>query len=613
MLKDNWLNKVSSAGYKFTFYITDSDVWNNPFAWLAPTDEAALAGGKAVIIAEDGVEGAYNIQNVNISSTTASVQTGHATIGSIQFDLNESLGFSFLDKILTVGAQLGKATETGSNFGAQLFVLKLDFVGRDPITGAAVRYPDSFLYSMKASEMNGSLGPAGAQYFMIMAPVEKLAQLDSVTTDTVTVTNITTAQTFADELAIALNKDQQSKTAMATNPHMDEIKPLINWKVEFDSSANIPAIDARKVPSFDLKSAPWAGVNDPTTTSGTGETIDKQGVRDAVAGPNSQMTSWITEQLNLNLPTFADHNVAMLEKGLTFTVEVEQITKMTGSMHAHYNQEIRDITLMIKLRRDDTATPLNENSIFALRNRREVQEERFVSQILPGLVKKYSYQYTGENTEVESVDIQLHSGFFNAVSPGVGTYYADNNFMFESNAESNELVKEWVANPHVDLPPAPPVRYLSDVKLDKFNVNQNSIFSHTTIGATGQQVNETTTGSKIAAAALAAHANRLVDMQNLKVEAKGDPVFLGTNGKNLFNTISDSVYMAFVNFQPDPEDLLTFQRRGPVDLITTGIYKITNVHSKFQQGKFSQTIEAYRDPNSTPFLLLDTIMKLEVD
>ena len=71
--------------------------------------------------------------------------------------------------------------------------------------------------------------------------------------------------------------------------------------------------------------------------------------------------------------------------------------------------------------------------------------------------------------------------------------------------------------------------------------------------------------------------------------------------------------MAFVNFQPDPEDLLTLQRRGPVDLITTGIYKITNVHSKFQQGKFSQTIDAYRDPNSTPFLLLDTIMKLEVD
>ena len=48
MLKDNWLNTVTSAGYKFTFYITDSEVWNDPFAWLAPTDEAALSGGKAV-------------------------------------------------------------------------------------------------------------------------------------------------------------------------------------------------------------------------------------------------------------------------------------------------------------------------------------------------------------------------------------------------------------------------------------------------------------------------------------------------------------------------------------------------------------------------------------
>ena len=97
MLKDNWLNTVSSATYKFTFYITDSDVWNNPFAYLSPTDEPALNAGKAIIIAEDGVEGAFNIQNVNISAAAASVNNGHATANEIQFDLNENLGFSFIN------------------------------------------------------------------------------------------------------------------------------------------------------------------------------------------------------------------------------------------------------------------------------------------------------------------------------------------------------------------------------------------------------------------------------------------------------------------------------------------------------------------------------------
>ncbi len=94
MLKDNWLNTVSSATYKFTFYITDSDVWGEPDKWLI-NDDVALNAGKAIIIAEDGVEGAFNIQNVNISAAAASVNNGHATANEIQFDLNETLGFLF--------------------------------------------------------------------------------------------------------------------------------------------------------------------------------------------------------------------------------------------------------------------------------------------------------------------------------------------------------------------------------------------------------------------------------------------------------------------------------------------------------------------------------------
>jgi hypothetical protein len=99
----------------------------------------------------------------------------------------------------------------------------------------------------------------------------------------------------------------------------------------------------------------------------------------------------------------------------------------------------------------------------------------------------------------------------------------------------------------------------------------------------------------------------------MKIEAKGDPIFLGTNGKNFFNTQSDSTYLAFLNFVPDPVDLLELQRRGPVDMVTTGIYKITYIHSKFSQGKFTQTIDCYRDPNSNPLLLLDAIVRLEVE
>lgn len=622
MLKDNWLNTVSSATYKFTLYITDSDVWNDPFAWITPSDEPALSNGKAIIIAEDGVEGAFNIQNVRIDAAAASVNNGHATANEIQFDLNEVLGFSFLDKTLAAGAMFGKRTGAGLNFASQLFVLKLEFIGRDPDNGGSVSYPEPFIYSMKCSKVNGSLGPAGAQYFMIMAPIEKLAQLDTVTSDTITVKNLTTARSFAKQLQLALNEnilDQQAaqSNAETSNPHFDRSEiGLINYSVVFDSTTRIQGIDSRQLPPFTLADADWAGTDTTGGADGRAKELLNENVRQAVINPETQLTSWVTEQLSANLPSFADYNVAQAEKGITFTVEVEQITTMTGSMHPHYQQEIRDIKLLIKLRRDDTATPLEADSIDALRNKATVQEDRFQEQIIPSLVKKYTYQYTGENTEVEAVDITLHNGFYNAISPGIGVYYADNSFQFESNVDTNKGIFQWkdISEPgRMVAEKGAPVRYLSDINLDKLNVNQSHIFEHKLLGANAQMTNESTPGSKIAAAALTAHAARLIDNQTMKIETKGDPIFMGTNGKNFFNTKSGSAYLAFLNFAPDPHDLLELQRRGPIDMVTTGIYKITFINSKFSQGKFTQTIDCYRDPNSNPLLLLESIVRLEVE
>ncbi len=467
---------------------------------------------------------------------------------------------------------------------------------------------------MKISEINGSLGPAGASYFIIGAPLEKLAQQDSTTPESITVDNITTAKTFNDQLKIALNKSAENMVENLGHPGAGGVKPLIEWDVVFDPSATIQGIDTMAVPGFDLRSAEWSGTSDVVNQSGLAESVETLGVRQATINRETQLTSWIAKQLSTNVPTFADYLVAQADKGITYVVEAEQIVKLSGEMHGHFNQEIRKIKVVIKIRRTDDITPLNEASIVALRNVKSVQEERFKSQILPSLIKKYSYQYTGENTEVEAVDIKIQNGFFNAVSPGVGIYYADEKFQFESNIRTNKPVEEWIANPHLDsqVKTSSPVRYLSDLQLDKFNVNQNSVFDIKMVSAEGQMVNEITPGSKIAAASLQAQGGRLLDNQTMTIETKGDPIFMGTNNKNFFNTQTGSVYIAFVSFVPEPIDLLERQRRGPIDLVTTGIYKVTYIHSKFSQGKFTQSVSCYRDPNSNPILLADTLIKLEV-
>ena len=139
------------------------------------------------------------------------------------------------------------------------------------------------------------------------------------------------------------------------------------------------------------------------------------------------------------------------------------------------------------------------------------------------------------------------------------------------------------------------------------------VFGVQPMGAQGQQVNEMTDIDTTANMAIMNYAARIKDTQDLRIEARGDPIFLGQNGTSIFDVNESSVYMAFINFQPNPEDLLINQQKGPIDMLTTGIYKINEVISKFQQGSFTQTVSTYRDQNSSTFLLLDTLLNLRVD
>jgi hypothetical protein len=47
-------------------------------------------------------------------------------------------------------------------------------------------------------------------------------------------------------------------------------------------------------------------------------------------------------------------------------------------------------------------------------------------------------------------------------------------------------------------------------------------------------------------------------------------------------------------------------------MISSGLYNITHVESKFQQGQFTQTLTGYKDPNTNVFLTLDQLISVEV-
>lgn len=617
MLKDNWLNTVTSGSYKFTFMIVDEASWNAATKGNFNKEET-LAQGKGIIVAEDGVEGSYAVQNVSILTKQGQMSNGYSKATVVTFDLLEPLGFGFFDRALTAGKLLGNA----SNFTNMQWILQLDFMGRDPSTGASVFRPDSFIYALKLKDITGTVGEAGAKYYMELNNMESEAKIHTVTTTDITVKNVKTVRTFAENLQIALNENEAATRPESSlgGPAGQMVQIEHEYKVVLGRSSTTQAQDSFRIPSFNLADAPWGGTADTSTAGAQSESLEKLGNREVTINNNTQLCAHIRELISKNVPSYAQHNARATPHGITYEVTVTPSVELIAQTDTTFHTQRKKITLSINLVMHGDTVPNDEQSIVNLKNKASVQRERFDTVIMPDLVKKYTYQYTGENTEVMDIDLNLNQYFFHGLSPAAAIYYADNHTMFEANIVEKSETEEnpsLTANPHGEISNTIDQRFLSDIPIQKYNIEQSPVFKVMPVGPHGQQVNETTSMDKTANAALVNHAARIRDTQNLTLEVRGDPMFLGRDGSDIFSRGTDpsprAIYMAFINFQPNAEDLLVNQRKGAVDMITTGIYKIVEVSSKFQQGSFTQTITTLRDANSSTFLLLDKLIELRVD
>jgi len=616
MLRDNWLNTVSSGSYKFTFMIEDKDTWNDASKGSF-NKEQTLAQGKGIIVAEDGVESAYAVQNVNIMTSQGAVSNGYSKSTLVHFDIMEPLGFGLLERSLTVSRMLGQA----QNFKSINWVLLLDFIGIDPVNGASRKREGTFVYALVLKDVSATIGEAGAKYFCEFNNMDTEAKLDTVTKTDMTVKNVTTVKTFSENLETALNKNAQAIRPDSTvgGPAGRMVQTEVEYKVVLSSSMTTQAQDYFRLPSFNLSEAPWGGTVDTSTSGAQSESLEALGIRDITINNNTQLCAKIRE-LIAEVPAYAQHNARASKNGITYEVVVTPKMELLDGVDTTVNLQRKRITLHIGLVTHATQIPQDKVSITQLRNQKAAQTERFNDLIRPNLVKKYTYQYTGENTEVMDIDLNLNQYFYNALSPQAGVYYADNHSMFEANIVNVDTINDpesLDANPHDGQRVPLPARFLSDMPLVKYNVEQSPIFRVQPVGPHGQQVNESTSVDTIANLSLLDHAARTRDAAELTLEVRGDPIFLGKSGNDLFSEEEGdspkSAYMAFLNFTPNPEDLLGKQRKGPVDMISTGIYRINEVNSKFQQGSFTQTIKTYRDGNSNTYLLLDQIVELKVD
>lgn len=612
---DNWLSTVDSGTYKWTFYIVNTEIYNDPTI-LGQNDTAALNTGSALIISESGVTGSYALENLTmLTRIVPGDSSGSTTPTDIVFEIYEPLGFSLLDRILTVG----KMMDNPVNLYSQHYILKLEFLGRDRFSGATKKFPGTFLYKTHITSVKASLGPAGAKYFIVATCDIKSAQIDTVIPVDIVVKEVTSVKTFASSVEKALN--DMEVNLLSDLEKRNGVSPPRFYTVKLGESTNIQTNTKDKIVAFDLTSQPWAGTADSSTSSGESVSIKNSDSRDIAINSETQITQKLSDLISKNVPSWSTYvNESTDTRFYTPHIYVSLAEELIPKIDPSTNRQQKIIHITIEVGISKIVAPSTAEGTANLQTTPSIQRDRFDNLEIS---KKYNYLYTGENSEVLDFQIDIQNLFTVAIAPAAGLYYADNNQQFTPTNPVKVTVDN--ANRTVltfDQSKNSGAKFLGDIKLERMDLNQTITFDRFPTSSANIQKNEHTAISDDIAAALAQQsARREGDAQEITLQTKGDPFWLGTPDSVVVGSV-DSGFIAnykgndaligFLNYQANSDDLLIDQKRGPVDMISTGIYRVTLVENKFQVGQFTQTITAFKDPNTNVYLTLEQLINIEI-
>lgn len=590
----NWMSEVDSPQYLWTLFIVNNEVWNNPRE-LEGSNSAAVNSGKAMIIAQQGVTTQFSLDNFAMIATVTPGQAhGNTTPGIIQFDLFENLGFTFLDRLLKAGLSLGKP----GNLHEQNYVLRLEFVGRDTVSGGSIKYPGTFFYPIKMNQIRSTTGPEGTRYNCIGWSIIKHGQTESVTDTDITVKNITQVMDFTDGFVKKFNKEQEN--ALSEVDLKSGKVPPKTISIEFDKSTDIKGI--KGLQNFNLKVKPWAGTANQAEASAQSSDTEDPSKRAVTINAETGISEQIGQLLQKNVPAFADYVKEAQKIGMTPSIVVDTIPKYpdnfagTGTSADAYVQPIH-VTHIIKINQNWTTQNQNPGD-----HRKKFADNKFQSEkfkMLP-IEKNYTYLYTGLNTEVLNYQIDIESLYTVVTVPQAGLYHADASQKFTPTT------------------PSKVTKFLEDVPYDKVptNFNDYTKFISKPLGINEQRKNETD-GSQTLISNMASNmAKREYDAYQFTMEIKGDPYWMSGSlhstaiGTNTPDYSSRDALVSFLQYNPNAEDLIENQTRGPVDLVSSGIYKVTKIESRFQGGKFTQTLSGYKDPTTNTLLILPQLIEI---
>lgn len=608
---ENWLSTVNLGTYKWTFYLVKPELFNNPLE--LENDDAVLNRGDAVVISETGVEGTFVLDNMLMLHKLVG---GTGAVGTFQFTITEPISFTFMDRLTLL------QPDYYPHMGIQnaLFVLKLEFLGRDSLTDAPVKWPGkSFFYPCTIREIQASVGPEGSQYNIVAFNTKYSSEVNSVVISDISYEGVDTVANLAQELQTKLNTHERELRLERRNQvDVDtdtQPQPRKYWEIVFEDSTST-------ADGFKLSDAQFSSTGDQADAAMLSAGRQDANTRDGQVNNNTNMKMFLEQMLTANCPGFTEYAAKHREQGYKIPfihVDSEDVkgTNKDGST----NERELTTKLIVEIRWNYTTVTGNPDRDTILANDPNYQRTR--ANELP-IKKVYRYLHSGETTELLNFDLTFDNYFFNVKDPGGGFRYEEMGGTHPgSNVDTNNEISASPLNTQNNLGQGSPIgrRYLSDIKIDQDDMaTMIPLYGYNVMGGTDQRVTDikNTDPNTVNAIRDRYFANRDIDFQQASFEIRGDPFWMGVPSARLLNPEMTSLdygnldaMVGFLNYLGN-EDMLTpgYSRRADMDLVSSGVYKITDIESKFQGGRFTQILKGYKDNRTNPSMIKNKLENL---
>lgn len=581
-IKPNWMSTVNLPTYNISLYLTSVDIWNTPD--LLKNDVPILRSGNAYLIAQSGHTADFGIDNVAFTTRAinGSEATMYTSVSTIQFDLHEVLGFKLYKNLLEYIKKYNYASFQNSKF-----VLKIEFLGREPVTDTISKHPATLFFQLGVQSINANISAQGTMYNFICT-TQSRTSLDVARSPTaVSASGINTLQDYFTNIEAALNENEANMRRSTPEDQVNVISK--RWIIEAGPGMS------------EFLSRPIHGVG-----SLSAAVSQQQGAGQALVSipSNTNMVSFLFTELNKIIPGLVERRrTARWEEAIPKII-VTPSTVIGEDRDETTNQIIQELTIFVDVGqtfdREPAQTPAEENA-----NRSDPRLQRaYFENLSEFICKRYDYLYTGLNTEITNLELNINAQFFNTLPPSFGT------------STNESLIPQTTPDPDANNPRrasnSPPPRTPVSV------IEMTADYEQT---PAGDQTGLESTADGHASESQSQFSSSDTGFMNLNMDIKGDPYWVGAadvyptsesvNSTVVSDRATGDVLIAYLNYLPT-QDIARVgqQRRGELDYLTSGIYTVQSVSSRFQSGAFTQTIEAIKRDDLTTELVKNRLEQL---